>query len=226
MGNNILLPKSIVSINEFKRKFNLWELYRAFVFVPGALVKLIGNNKSKLVDKQFIERIQLAITEVNGCAACSYQNTKMALQQGMSKEEICSFLVGDGKYIRPDEAKAIMFAQHFADSKGIPGKYAYDSIVNEYGRKKASVILSAAQLILAGNIYGIPYSAFRSRLRGRPYKDSSLLYELGIELTGLILLPLATLHGLLSLGLGFPNIRFNKSTQNRRYTGIQSQNID
>ncbi len=209
MGKNIVLPRSFVSIVKYKRKFNLRELYRAFVFVPGALVKLKGNSKSKIVDKQFIERIQLAITEVNGCAACSYQHTKMALRQGMSNKEISSFLAGDGEYIRPEEAKAIVFAQHFADSKGIPDKYAYDTIVNEYGTKKAGIILSAAQLILAGNVYGIPFSAFLSRLRGRAYKDSSLFYELGMQLSGLIILPLATLHGLLSLGLGFPNIRFN-----------------
>lgn len=210
MGKDIILPGSISSMIEFKRKFTLGELYRAFVFVPGALVKLIGNNKSKLIDKQFIERIQLAITEVNGCAACSYQHTKMALQQGMSNEEIASFLAGDGEYIRPEEAKAIIFAQHFADSKGVPGKDAYDSIVNEYGLKKALIILSASQLIMAGNVYGIPFSAFLSRLRGKAYIDSSLFYELGMESAGLIIMPIAILHGLLRIWLGFPNIRFKK----------------
>ena len=209
MGKNIIVTESISSMIEFKRKFTIWELYRAFVFVPGAVSKLVGNSKSKLIDKQFIERIQLAITEVNGCAACSYQHTKIALRQGMSNEEISSFLNGDDSFIKNEEAKAIIFAQHFADTKGIPGKDTYDSIVKEYGKKEARIILSASQVIQAGNIYGIPFSAFLSRLRGKPYKDSSLFYELGMEIAGLIIMPIAILHGLLRIWLGFPNIRFN-----------------
>jgi hypothetical protein len=31
---------------------------------------------------------QLAVTEVNGCAACSYQYIMMALRQGMSKNMV------------------------------------------------------------------------------------------------------------------------------------------
>jgi len=59
----------------------------------------------------------LAVTEVNGCAACSYQHIMMALRQGMSKNMA----------------------------------------------KKAATFLSAVQIMIAGNMYGIPYSAFQSR---------------------------------------------------------------
>jgi len=147
---------------EYKRTFSLWELYRSFVFIPRAISKLIGNNKHKLVDKQFLERLQLAVTEVNGCAACSYQHTKMALAQGMSNEEISSFLSGGDRFIKPEEAKAILFAQHFADSRGFPDRDAYEAIVKEYGAKRTRIILSALQMIIVGNMYGIPLSAFSS----------------------------------------------------------------
>jgi len=189
----------------------LRELYCSFVFIPGAMSKLIGNNRSKLVDKQFIERLQLAVTEVNGCAACSYQHTKMALQLGMSNEEISSFLSGGSDFIKPEEAKAIMFAQHFADSRGYPGKFAYDSIVKEYGKKEALIIFSAVRAMLAGNIYGIPFSAFLSRLQGKPYKGSSLLYEAGMLIGGIILLPIAVIHGLLRSLTGASDIGFDES---------------
>ncbi|MDD3721125.1 MAG: carboxymuconolactone decarboxylase family protein [Lutibacter sp.] len=208
----INIPESISSRIEFKRKFSLWEMYRSFIFFPRAMAKMIGNNKSKLVDNDFIRRLQLAVTEVNGCPACSYQHTKMALQQGMSGEEISSFLSGGDQYIKPEEAKAIMFAQHFADSRGYPKKYAYDSIVKEYSEKEANIILSAVQTMIAGNMYGIPYSAFQSRLKGKPYKDSSLFYELGMMVTGVLLLPIAIVHGLLRALAGLPNKRLDKST--------------
>src|SRR5690606_37718557 len=170
------LSESVILRDEFKRKFSLWELYRSFVLTPRAMSKLMGNNKTELVDKHFVERLQLAVTEVNGCAACSYQHTQMALKQGMSNEEINSFLSGGSDFTKPEEAKAIMFAQPFADSRGFPKKYAYDSIVEEYGQEKARIILSASQVMIAGNMYGIPFSAFLSRLQGKPYKDSSLVY--------------------------------------------------
>ena len=208
-----IIPESISSRTEFKRKFSLWEMYRSFVFVPRAMSKIIGNNKSKLVDNHFIERIQLAVTEVNGCAACSYQHTKMALRMGMSNEEISSFLSGGESYIKPEEAKAIVFAQHFADSRGFPKKYAYESIVKEYGEKEALIILSACQVMIVGNMYGIPYSAFQSRLKGKPFKDSNLFYELGMMIAGIILLPVAILHGFLRALIGLPNERFDTDTE-------------
>jgi AhpD family alkylhydroperoxidase len=212
MNKNKTLLKSASQIVEFKRKFSLWELYRSFVFAPIAMAKLVGNNKSKLVNKHLVERLQLAVTEVNGCAACSYGHTKMALNQGMSNEEISSFLSGEDSFIKPEEAKAIIFAQHFADSKGFPKKYAFDSIVKEYGEKEAHIILSATQMIIAGNMYGIPFSAFLSRLKGNKYKDSTLFYELGMLIVGIICLPIAIIHGLLRGLIGLPNTRFDKST--------------
>ena len=212
MTKKVSLSESVIQRNEFKRKFSLWELYRSFVFAPRAMSKLIRNNKTKLVDRHFVERLQLAVTEVNGCAACSYQHTQMALKQGMSNEEISSFLSGGNNFTKPEEAKAIMFAQHFADSRGFPKKYAYDSIIKEYGKKEASIILSASQMMIAGNMYGIPFSAFLSRLQGKPYKDSTLFYELGMLIFGILCLPIAIIHGVLRGLIGFPNEKFDKNS--------------
>ncbi|MFA6618777.1 MAG: carboxymuconolactone decarboxylase family protein [Candidatus Neomarinimicrobiota bacterium] len=210
--NKSSLSESVKQHDTFKRKFTLWELYRSFIFVPRAILKLIKNSKSKLLDQHFIERLQLAVTEVNGCAACSYQHTKMALKQGMSNEEINSFLGGEGDFTKAEEAKAIMFAQHFADSRGFPKEYAYNSIVNEYGKKETAVILAAVQVMIAGNIYGIPFSAFLSRLHGKKYKGSTLFYELGMLIAGLILLPIAMIHGILRGLIRLPNRRIDKKS--------------
>lgn len=211
MTKKLSLSETVIQRNEYKRKYSIWELYRSFVLAPGALSELIRNNKTKLVDKRLVKRLQLAVTEVNGCAACSYQHTQMALKEGMSNEEISSFLSGGSEFTKPEEAKAIMFAQHFADTRGFPKKYAYDSIVEEYGKKKASIILSASQMMIAGNMYGIPFSAFLSRLQGKPYKDSTLFYELGMLIFGTLCLPIAIIHGFLRGLIGFPNEKFDKS---------------
>lgn len=213
MTNDIKLPNALASMSEFKRKFTFWQLYRSFVYVPRAMTKLVKNNKSNLVDKKFIERLQLAVTEVNGCPACSYQHTKMALRQGMSNEEISSFLSGGDEFIKPEEAKAIVFAQHFADSKGFPKKYAYNAIEKEYGQEQAEVILSAVQIMIAGNMYGVPFSAFQARRNGQAYKDSSLFYELGMLIGGILILPIAFIHGGVRGLVGLSNKRLDKSTE-------------
>ena len=213
ISRDITLPKSISSRIEFKRKFSLQEMYRAVVFAPRAMSKLIGNKKSKLVDVNFVKRLQLAVTEVNGCAICSYAHAKMALRQGMSSEEINSFLGGEGSdnFIKVEESKAIMFAQHFADLRGYTKRYAYDSIVKEYGEEKSQIILSAVQIMIVGNMYGIPFSAFQSRLKGKPYKDSSLFYELKMLIIGFLFLPIAIVNGFIRRFIGLPNERFDKS---------------
>jgi len=212
MKTDIQMAEIIRAQTEFKNKFSLWEMYRAVVYLPRAMIKMVGNGKSQLVGEDFVKRLQLAVTEVNGCAVCSYGHTKLALRQGMSGEEISSFLSGDTGFIKPEEAKAIIFAQHYADARGYPKKYAYDAIVKEYGEKEAIIILSVIQIMTVGNMYGIPFSAFQSRLKGQPYKDSSLFFELGILLGGAFLLPVAIIQGCLRGLIGLPNKRLDRST--------------
>ncbi|MBL0127949.1 MAG: carboxymuconolactone decarboxylase family protein [Flavobacteriales bacterium] len=212
MGQIVNIPESISSRTDFKRKFSFAEMYKSFVFIPGAISRLGANKKGKWVEEDLVRRIQLAVTEVNGCPACSYQHTKMALEQGMSNEEISSFLSGGDQFITPAEAKAIVFAQHFADARGYPSATAYNAIVQEYGEQKAGVMLAACQVMISGNMYGIPYSAFQSRLKGKPYKDSTLFFELGLLIGGVLCLPIAVLHGLLRGLVGLPNERLDLST--------------
>ncbi len=212
MGQTVTIPESISSRTDFKRKFSFAEMYKSFVFIPGAISRLGANKKGKWVDEDLVRRIQLAVTEVNGCPACSYQHTKMALEQGMSNEEISSFLSGGDQFITPADAKAIVFAQHFADARGYPTATAFDAVVQEYGEQRAGVILAACQVMISGNMYGIPFSAFQSRLKGKPYTDSSLFFELGMLFGGVLVIPIALLHGVLRRSLGLPAVQLDRST--------------
>lgn len=186
----------------YKRKYSLSELYKASRKLPSAISVFVKNKKSGLVEEKFIERLQLAVTEVNGCAVCSYAHTKMALEMGMSNEEISAFLGGEQNFIIDKEAKAIAFAQHYADSGGNPDEQLYNSIIEEYGENKAEAILAAIQVMMVGNMYGIPMSAFMARRKGRPYPSSTLWYELNMMITGLPVILVALLHGLINKILG------------------------
>ncbi|WP_291637225.1 hypothetical protein [Clostridium sp.] len=61
-----------------------------------------------------------------------------------------------------------------------------------------------------GNVYGIPFSALRSRLKGKPIKKSSLFYEISMILSIIIFLPVAFIHGLISDIAKIPIITFEK----------------
>ena len=86
-------------------------------------------------------------------------------------------------------------------------------IRRDFGDRKAQdttrVILAAIQIIYFGNAYGISMSALSARLRGKAYKDSSLLYEVGMIISGLLVLPFALLHGVIKLLLKQSPIKFN-----------------
>lgn len=167
-----------------------WALYKALLMVP----KLIHARKKGEISPEFMERIMLAVTEVNGCAACSYAHTKIALETGMSNEGIQKLLSGVVSDIPEQELPAILFAQHYAENRDFPSTTAWDRIVEIYGLSKAMGILAAIRLMIAGNIYGIPWSSFFNRFRGKPDERSSLFYEISLLLIGPLFIPVAIVH--------------------------------
>ena len=65
MRKDIKIPDIISSRIEYKRKFSVLEMYRAVVLIPIALAKMLKNKRKKLIDKDFVKKLQLAVTEVN-----------------------------------------------------------------------------------------------------------------------------------------------------------------
>lgn len=172
---------------------------------------MLKARRKKVFGHECIERIMLAVTEVNGCDICSYAHTKMALQAGMSNEEIQNMLSGGKSDVPSDELQAIMFAQHYADSRGKPAREAWDRIVETYGLNKSYGILGAIRMIMMGNAYGIPWSSFVNRLRGNPDKRSTLLYESSVLILGSFLIPVAIVHAFIASLLRLKIISFQET---------------
>ncbi|MDK2867587.1 MAG: hypothetical protein PWP51_2866 [Clostridiales bacterium] len=173
-------------------------------------------KKEGLLDDPFIERIMLAVTEVNGCEICSYGHTKMALEIGMDEAEIKKLLTGDTSELSLEEVPAIVFAQHYADTRGVPSEEAWEKIVDYYGKPKALGILGAIRAIMVGNAYGIALSALRSRLRGKPITKGNLFgeekmrlsYELTMILSLIVYLPIALIQIIVANIMKAPIIQF------------------
>jgi AhpD family alkylhydroperoxidase len=164
-------------------------------------------KKDKELNPKFIERIMLAVTEVNDCDICSYAHTKWALESGISNEEIQKILAGNMDDVPADEIPAIIFAQHYADTRGNPTKESWKRIIDIYGTSMAKAILGVIRTIMIGNANGIPWSSFFNRFRGKPDKRSSLKYEISMILST-ILIPISLIHAIISNIIKIPLISF------------------
>ncbi|MGI6545927.1 MAG: carboxymuconolactone decarboxylase family protein [Fastidiosipilaceae bacterium] len=180
----------------YKKIYSHCDFYKSIVMLLRSIKYLRLNRKEQLISPQFKERIMLAVTEVNGCEACSYAHTKFALEEGMSPEEISSILSGDLQNIPQEESVGVFFAQHYADEKGKASKDSWQRLVDEYGQRSAMVILAFTRMMLVGNIYGIAVSAIRDRFKGKPSGKTTLIYEISILLSIILYLPFATIHAL------------------------------
>ncbi len=191
-----------------KKLYSISESY--WIFYQGTrTVKYMSRaRKNKVLSAEFIERIMLAVTQVNGCPACSYAHTNIALDVGMSDVEIRNMLAGVLDDVPADEISAIMFAQHYADRRGHPSKESWERIVELYGISRAKGILGAIRAIMIGNAYGIPGGSFFNRFRGKPDKRSNLLYELSMLITSIVFTPIALIHAVVSDLSKIPIISF------------------
>jgi len=168
--------------NQLKKKYTMGQLYLSFVNGFLALPAVVKNRRKRTVDPHLIERLMLATTEVNGCEVCSYAHTRMALVEGFGQDEIEAFLSGSKAFVKAEEATAILYAQHVAVTMGQPDQKAWERLVATYGEQHTAIMKAGITVMMMGNISGIPLSALLRRLRGKPYENSSLLYELSMLL--------------------------------------------
>ena len=184
---------------EFGRKlYSLGEIYTILYKGISSAPHMTKAKRKGEMTSEFIERIMLAVTEVNGCPLCSYAHTKMALEAGMNNEEIHNMLSGVMEDVPEEDLQAVMFAQHYADSRGYPSRESWDRVVENYGIVKAKGILGAIRAIMMGNALGIPWGSFFNRFKGQPDERSNLGYELGVMVIGSIMIPVALVHALLA----------------------------
>ncbi len=146
-------------------------------------------QKKGQIDKAFVKRIMLAVTHVNGCKLCSWFHTKEALKLGMTEKEIAELLDGDISDAPKDEAVALVFAQHYADTLGNVDNAAWLRVVQTYGTDKALAIRACVCMIMAGNAQGNIWGALASRFKGKPEPDSSLWKEISVLACDIFLVP-------------------------------------
>jgi len=191
-----------------KMLFSIWEFFRIMTLAFRSIPLLLRAKKAGKMNKAFLERIMLAVTEVNGCAMCSYYHTHVALEAGFSAEEIRALLGGSFADVPQEQLSGVLFAQHYADERGKPSRASWEKIVAEYGETGAYGILAVTRMIMLGNAVGIPSGSFLLRFRGRPDPRSNLLYELLMLFALVVFLPFAALIALSANLVKVPIIKF------------------
>jgi AhpD family alkylhydroperoxidase len=146
----------IIPVMKFKKRTyrSLKELLTD-LFFPIRNIKKLREVKNKgLLSPAFQERLMLAVTSVEGCRYCSYFHSKLALKNGISQEEIGKLLSGDVEGCPEEEALAVLYAQHWAESNAHPDAIAVERLQEMYGSDKAEVIHLMLRMIRLGNLVG------------------------------------------------------------------------
>jgi AhpD family alkylhydroperoxidase len=111
-------------------------------------------NKKHYVSSALRERLMLAVTAVNACRYCSYFHARQALKSGLSKTEINGLLSGDVAGGPEDEAVAVTYAQHWAETNAHPDPLAVEKLQQTYGPEKTEVIHLLLRMIRLANFSG------------------------------------------------------------------------
>ena len=191
-----------------KKLFSIFELYRIMTLAFRSVPLLKKAKAEDKMNKPFLERIMLAVTEVNGCAACSYYHTKVALEEGFSQEEIRNMLGGSFQDVPEGELDGVLFAQHYADQRGKPSRESWQHIIDTYGETGAYGILAVTRMIMLGNATGIPAGSFLLRFRGKADPRSNVFYELMMMLAMVVFMLPAGLTAMVLNLFKAPILRF------------------
>jgi AhpD family alkylhydroperoxidase len=137
----------------------------------GSDLRFVFNNitkigKLKLIPSDFTQRLMLSVISVYGCRYCSFIHTRDALRAGINKNEIDKLLAGTVENCPEEEAIALVYAQHWADSNADPDPEAVKRLVEYYGSDKTTAINMILRMIRIGNLLGNSWDYLLYRLFG------------------------------------------------------------
>jgi AhpD family alkylhydroperoxidase len=133
---------------------NLRELFSDLWFPIKNRKRLKEVTNRGLISPAFRERLMLAVIAVEGCRYCSYFHAKQALKSGVTPEEITRLLSGDIDNCPEEEAVAVIYAQHWAESDAHPDHEAVSKLQRTYGVEKEEAIHLMLRMIRLGNLLG------------------------------------------------------------------------
>jgi AhpD family alkylhydroperoxidase len=152
-------------MNGFKKRFYTPRTFcRDLRAVLAGLPTFRDTARSGRVSRAFAEKVMLAVTQVTGCRYCAYGHTRMALKEGVAPEEIERIMAAELGDFPEEEAVALAFAQHWAETAGKTDPEAERRFLEYYGPVVSSDILNWMRMIHMGNLMGNTLDAVLYRL--------------------------------------------------------------
>lgn len=156
---------SVLSLEGFKKRFytprTFWRDLRDLV---SHLPAFRESARSGRVSRAFAEKIMMAVTAVNGCRYCARFHTGLALREGVPADEIEQILSAELGAFPEEEAVALAFAQHWAETAGQPDPVAERRFREYYGPQLSEDLLHWMRMIRFGNLAGNTWDAILWRL--------------------------------------------------------------
>lgn len=174
-----------------KRIFTAGIFFKDIGYLLIHIPQIIAASHDEKIGKAFQEKIMTVVTAINGCTYCTWFHAKVAVDSGISKEELKNLLSLQFNADAADyEIPALLYAQHFAETNRNPSSEMTKKLYSFYGEKAASHIILFIRMIFFGNLTGNTWDAVMSRLKEHPVKDSSIFFEVFFFLcTFLFMLP-------------------------------------
>jgi AhpD family alkylhydroperoxidase len=147
-----------------KRSYTPRSFFRDLREMLARRSEIRDTARSGRVSQAFAEKIMMAVTAVNGCRYCAYFHTRQALAEGVSQDEIARILALELDEFPPEEAVALAFAQHWAETAGQPDPEAEHRFRGTYGPQVSNDIMNWIRMITMGNLMGNSWDALLWRI--------------------------------------------------------------
>jgi len=166
MVKDVAQPISEIATGKFNKRTyrGFGEFFSDMLFLTKNMRQVRRIMSGKVIPGAFRERLMLAVVSVYGCRYCSWAHTREALRSGVDKDEISSLLAGSVDDCPQDEAVALLYAQHWADSDTRPDPEACARLEQAYGAEKAGMINLVLRINRVGNLSGNTWDRFLNRI--------------------------------------------------------------
>jgi AhpD family alkylhydroperoxidase len=147
-----------------KRTYSFWELLADISFLTKNIRVVRRIMREELISSAFRERLMLSVTSVYGCRYCCWAHTREALRSEIDPKEITGLLTGSVENCPEEEALALLYAQHWADSNARPDPEATRRLEEAYGAETANTINMVLRIVRVGNLWGNSWDCFLYRV--------------------------------------------------------------
>jgi AhpD family alkylhydroperoxidase len=151
---------------EFRKRFyaSAREFAADILYLARNVRWLSSGNLNGAISPAFRERLMLAVTAVYGCRYCSYFHARRGLKSGVDREDAVALLAGSLETCPPEEAVALLYAQHWAESNANPDPEAIERLERDYGAETAKAINVVLRMVRVGNLAGNLWDYFLYKL--------------------------------------------------------------